>query len=502
MNNPAYLYKEYRKRGVYFAIATFTAFLASSLFIVGFFAGTIKFWEWNSDQWPYGILGICITLAVTGFQHILYSNGDVKAGKKMTIFAFFLSFAFGMLTEVGGGMEREEARMLDKSVRSPVFQTLMNNIGNITAGIGNNPYADQIAEAEATKARHVLELGRCDRHAAKGPKRVERCEVYEQKKIDEQVSRIIAFKEMAKSADNERGNVLQGSMTQAKAFERDEENHHPLVKLIKSWFTIEFIVASFFLSSVIIGVFEFAFHYQGKSYADIRDQLLAQGYDLTNGKGIIPTRYQTPKESIVQKADELSAQQTAHAFAAKQAEAQQPLSVPPVMQTTTMASGMVQPVTGHYKPAKAPEVTASVGHTAVISDDAAPVDDSKRGIGFTAPMDELEASKQGASPSHADPAQMSTPEARALLNTISNPKFDEVFVGVATGETPTTIGKAKKQHGTGADLVQSTLVCLEYCGIVSAKDTNGKRTMIETVSTDDAQAVMEEIKTIIRGAAK
>lgn len=508
MKNSAYLYKELKKREVYFKIATFTAFLASSLFIVGFFAGNIKFWTWNSDQAPYGVLGILITLAVTGFQRTLYSQGDIEAGKKVTWFAFFLSFAFGMMTEVGGGMEREEARMLDKSVSSPVFQSLMSNIGNITGSIGSNPYAQNIADAEAKKAAHVLELGRCDRHAPVGAKRVERCRVYEQTKIDELQSKISAYQQMAKGTDDQRSNALTASLAQAKNFERDEQNHHPLIKLIKEWFSVSPIFASFILSALIIGVFEYAFHYQGKSLAEIRNQFLAAGYDLTNGQGIAPTKYTEP---VTRRYE--------------QPESDKPLSSPP--QTSAVASsqpaGPVSPLfsgaqqvmasSNRFSSVSTAENNPKVGKTELISSDVEtnfPL--KKNSIGFTAELDKSE--KKPMTPSvevgvadtpenpKADPAQISTPEARALLNTINNPKFDEVFIGVATGDTPTAIGKARKQHGTGAELVQSTLVCLEYCGIVSAKDANGKREVIETIGDNDAQAVMDEIKAIIRGAAK
>lgn len=159
----------------------------------------------------------------------------------------------------------------------------MSNVGNLSGTIGQNPYSAQIAQAEAIKATHQLELERCDRHAPRGQKRVERCEVYEQKKIDAQQSKIDAYNKMAQGADKQRSNALTDTMQQAKSFERDEQNHHPLVKLIKDWFTVSAIFSSFILSALIIGVFEYAFHYQGKSVATIRQQFIDAGYDLSDG---------------------------------------------------------------------------------------------------------------------------------------------------------------------------------------------------------------------------
>lgn len=50
----------------------------------------------------------------------------------------------------------------------------------------------------------------------------------------------------------------------AKAMERDENNYHPLVNLIRNSFGWTGIVASFALSLTIIVFFEYAFHYLGR----------------------------------------------------------------------------------------------------------------------------------------------------------------------------------------------------------------------------------------------
>ena len=529
LKNSAYLYSELVKRERYFKIATFTAFLASSLFVVGFFAGNIKFWTWDSDQAPYGILGILITLAVTGFQRTLYSQGDAKKGKYATIFAFFLSFSFGMMTEVGGGMEREEARMIDKSISSPVFQGIMSNIGSISGTIGSNPYASNIAEAEATKAVHVLELNRCDRHSALGAKRVERCRVYEQKKIDAQQSKIAAYKQMASGADTQRSTALTESLSQAKSFERDEQNHHPLVKFIKDRFTIPAIFASFILSALIIGVFEYAFHYQGSAVAELRNLFINAGYDLSNGQMApaqaastinnvaAPAAQPTPQATAKQEQTPSSVATQSPAAATPEAIISKPMFNPlqavasavaaskPTMSKQYSATSAAQ--TYKVKPTTTP--TGQVGHTEALS--STPTDDQAektpaKQIGFIQDKNPkisiakpTDAAETKAEPEKA--ATMSAPEAKALLSTINNAKFDEVFVAIATGETKTAIGAARKKHGTGAEQVQNTLVCLEYCGLVSPKNDNGQRTVTETIDATEAEVVMEEIKKIIRGAA-
>ncbi|MEZ5480412.1 MAG: hypothetical protein R3E95_23915 [Thiolinea sp.] len=73
----------------------------------------------------------------------------------------------------------------------------------------------------------------------------------------------------------------------AKSMERDENNYHPLVNLIRSTFGWAGIVASFALSITIIVFFEYAFHYLGRRFAEARDHL-----DTTRRIRKTPTRLQ------------------------------------------------------------------------------------------------------------------------------------------------------------------------------------------------------------------
>ena len=67
----------------------------------------------------------------------------------------------------------------------------------------------------------------------------------------------------------------------AKGMERDENNYHPLVNLIRQSLGSSSTVASFLLSLLLISFFEYAFHYLGRQYAEQRALLLCHGYDIT-----------------------------------------------------------------------------------------------------------------------------------------------------------------------------------------------------------------------------
>ena len=163
----------------------------------------------------------------------------------------------------------------------------------------------------------------------------------------------------------------------------------------------------------------------------------------------------------------------------------------------SVSPGAAMASTSNYQP-KTPTVGApAVGQTSLTPNTTTTGTTNQNGIGFNANIQS--STTPAATP--ASGATMSAPEAKALLSTINNSKFDEVFVDIATGATKTAIGAARKKHGTGAEQVQNTLVCLEYCGLVSPKNANGQRTLTETIDATEAEVVMGEIKKIIRGAA-
>lgn len=197
--------------------------------------------------------------------------------------------------------------------------------------------------------------------------------------------------------------------------------------------------------------------------------------------------------------------QPAQPTAASAAPASTPVSTPVIATAATTSQPVspkqYTPITAGQQQKPVPAVTTQqVGHTQALSSEPAMSIQSANGIGFNANI-QTSSSAPAPKPTTPDPAVMSAPEAKSLLPTINNAKFDEVFVGIATGETKTSIGAARKKHSTGAELVQRTLDCLEYCGLVSAKNANGQRSVTETISAEEAEVVMGEIKNIIRGAA-
>ena len=73
--------------------------------------------------------------------------------------------------------------------------------------------------------------------------------------------------------------ALQSAITSAKQLEYDEDKHYAMIRLLKSLFGVTGIWASFLFSIIIIGTFEYAFHFVGAYVADHKRALLMLGRD-------------------------------------------------------------------------------------------------------------------------------------------------------------------------------------------------------------------------------
>ncbi|MEZ5447913.1 MAG: hypothetical protein R3E89_02435 [Thiolinea sp.] len=73
--------------------------------------------------------------------------------------------------------------------------------------------------------------------------------------------------------------ALQSAITQAKSLEYDEDKHYAMIRFLKQLFGVTGIWASFLFSLIIIGTFEYAFHFVGAYVADHKRALLLLGRD-------------------------------------------------------------------------------------------------------------------------------------------------------------------------------------------------------------------------------
>ncbi len=119
----------------------------------------MRVYEYGYTEWLNFLVGFGITLALTLFQYFLYSRDKGKAA--IAAAATVVAVCFGLLSEIGQGMERDEARMLAKSANSGTYKALLGALTNAPAA-KINPYAGQLAEAERklTQCRELLAKGK------------------------------------------------------------------------------------------------------------------------------------------------------------------------------------------------------------------------------------------------------------------------------------------------------------------------------------------------------
>ena len=275
----AELWSQLNRVSVWFKLAAFAAFIASSFFVVGYFAGSLQVHQWTLEQWLHGlILGVPFTATLTMFQYFLYSSGNKKAAYSSAL-SFVVAAGFGIMTEIGQGMERQEYRVHQRSLESPVLQSALKAIENSTNPVMVLPLN---RDAVSKLAQHRYELARCDRHLkTHGQWRVDKCVNYEQERIARYQALVDSdsvYREQQLSA--QAGQTAQLLQT-AKQLERDEKHYHAFIRFLHSLFGFStYLSANFLLSLLLVMAFEYAFHYLGNFERDTKAALRLRGYEV------------------------------------------------------------------------------------------------------------------------------------------------------------------------------------------------------------------------------
>lgn len=267
-----------RKAEAWLLVAAIAAFLASAFFVVKYFVGGEMTPDtWTGEQWMNAFLGLGITAVITAAQAFLYASG--YKGHAALIATFIVVF-FGLFSEISQSMEREDATVRARSEGSAVFQA---TLGSISA----------LSSAPALSSAAASELARAQQKAAQIQTRIDnknRCNSCEtvtfrhlRELLAEAKGRVAAAQARVdmemKSTSVANAAALQSAISTAKTLEYDEDKHYAMIRLLKQLFGVTGIWASFLFSIIIIGTFEYAFHFVGSYVADHKRALRMLGRD-------------------------------------------------------------------------------------------------------------------------------------------------------------------------------------------------------------------------------
>lgn len=261
------LQRSLRKAEAWLFIAAIAAFLASAFFVVKYFVGgEMTPSLWDGEQWVNACLGLGLTAVITAAQALLYASGyKGPAAIVATVIVVF----FGLFSEISQSMEREDATVKHRSENSLVFQAAVGSINNLSAKASApvaNPYSTQIADA-------AMKLEQCKARLAQGKEK--HCKGVEARvqSLQEQAANVMHM------TSSNTTTALTAAISAAKQLEYDEDKHYAMVRLIKDFLGVTGVWASFVFSLIIIGTFEYAFHFVGSYVADHRQALLELGHD-------------------------------------------------------------------------------------------------------------------------------------------------------------------------------------------------------------------------------
>ena len=294
------LLRDLRKAELWLFIAAIAAFLASAFFVVKYFVGGDMTPEtWTAEQWMNAFLGLGITAVITAAQAFLYASGYKGSA---AIVATFIVVFFGLFSEISQSMEREDATVRHRSENSAVFQAAVGSIGTL-ANSASSVSTEQRALAD-TRAQLAywqdLKAQKSANHESVK---------YSHRSLDRKIAdyerRIDSYNHQVSMQDQTRSTLLSSAITQAKQLEYDEDKHYAMIRLIKDFLGVTGIWASFLFSVIIIGTFEYAFHFVGAYVADHRAALLSMGRDshghLINAPADTPLVAQHASRGIIPK---------------------------------------------------------------------------------------------------------------------------------------------------------------------------------------------------------
>ena len=253
-------------------LAGTAAFLASGMFVVKYFVGgDLTPALWTGEQWINAMLGLLLTLVVTFGQGMLYASGYKGPA---AIIATCVVVFFGLFSEVSQSMEREDATVRHRSENSPVFQAALGSIGKLaTQAAAPSPAQHELAAAQ----------GEVRRWEAEQQKKAQchTCSEFSTRTIGSKLAqaqgRVATAREQLAMVQAGNASALTGAIAQAKTMEYDEDKHYGMIRLLKSLFGVEGIFASFLFSMVVIGTFEYIFHFIGTYVGNHRKALQLLG---------------------------------------------------------------------------------------------------------------------------------------------------------------------------------------------------------------------------------
>lgn len=276
MKSVSQLVDDLAKAGLLLWLAGSAAFLASAMFVVKYFVGgDLTPTLWSGEQWTNALLGLLLTLVVTFGQGLLYTSGYKGLAAVM---ATAIVVFFGLFSEISQSMEREDATVRHRSENSPVFQAALGSIKTLSIqAAAPSPAQQELAAAQG-------EVRRWEEEQQKKAK-CHTCSEYSTRTIGSKLAaakgRVAAAQAQAAAWQSGNASALSSAIAEAKKLEYDEDKHYGMIRLLKAFFGIVGIYASFLFSLVIIGTFEYIFHFIGSYVANHRKalQLLGRNAD-------------------------------------------------------------------------------------------------------------------------------------------------------------------------------------------------------------------------------
>ncbi len=275
---PNQILDEYKRQLTTLKVCALGGGLLTLMYAMQFFSGgEINPLTWAFGQWFAVAVGGVVVFAITATQYNLYQD---VSGAKTAVFIIIGILVFVFISEIASTAERESQLVKTRSSQSPAMQVALSAVNSNTSSLqGATGYESLLANAQAKKAEHEIELKRCKRHANKGAKRVEHCRNYENKKIAHYQAMVNQYSQSANQRHSTLANATTALIDKVQVLQQDENQHASIIKFFKQ-FGITATSAMMFVAFILVNAFELGFHYSGSRVGHLKSALAQIGYDL------------------------------------------------------------------------------------------------------------------------------------------------------------------------------------------------------------------------------
>lgn len=242
----------------------------------------------STEPYQYGFTVTAV--AISAFIAFLQKDSSTAStSSKIAIATLLSASAINMASDVSNYAMRSEHQMKRVSTESTEYQQAQQFVNNIvnqsSQGISASP---ALTHALEKLSYHQSELAICKTKYEGKPKRIERCEEFEQNKVNLYQAKVTAQREAvtqaAHATTEQQRKLLEFGFNKVEEAGKNEDNYAPIIRLLSGGLAVSGFIANVLTSLAITIVILIGIFYAGQKRRHIALALRMHGLDVDGSK--------------------------------------------------------------------------------------------------------------------------------------------------------------------------------------------------------------------------